>query len=323
MRAIVYETYGAADVLHLRDVEMPAVGATDVLVRVRASSINPYDWHFMTGLPYFMRLFSGLRRPRKTRLGLDFAGEVVEAGEDVTRFQPGDAVYGMSDGAFAEYLSMPESEAAHKPANLTFEQAAAVPLAAVTALQGLRDTAEIQPGQRALIIGAGGGVGSFAVPLAKRMGAHVTGVCSASKLEFVSSLGADAVIDYTREDFTTSGETYDAIFELAGTASPRRLRRALTPTGKLVMSSGDSEGRWLGPMDRIALGSLLSPFVSQTIVSLNTKRSASDLKYLAGLIEEGGLQTVISATYELSETADAMRTFERGHVRGKIALTLS
>jgi NADPH:quinone reductase-like Zn-dependent oxidoreductase len=322
MKAIVYEKYGSADVLELQKVEKPTPKADEVLVKVHAAAVNPYDWHFMRGEPYFMRLIAGLRTPKHTGLGVDYAGQVEAVGQDVTQFQPGDEVYGMGDGAFAEYLCVPEMETALKPTNLTFEQAAAVPLAALTALQGLRDTGRLQPGQRVLIIGASGGVGTFAVQIAKALGAHVTGVCSTQNLEMVRSLGADEVIDYTRQDFTQRDRKYDLIFQLGGMHSPSHCRRALTPEGRLVLSSGDSDGRWLGPVDRIIKATILSPFVSQTLAALDTKRSQKDLAYLKDLIEAGKLTPVINQTHSLREVPEAIRYVEKGHARGKVVIVV-
>ena len=322
MKAIVYQRYGPPDVLQLQEVDKPVVRDDAVLVRVRAAAVNPYDWHFMKGEPYFMRLIAGLRTPKRIRLGVDYSGQVEAAGKDVTQFQPGDEVYGMCDGAFAEYLSVPESAAALKPTNLTFQQAAAVPLAALTALQGLRDSGQLQPTQRVLIIGASGGVGTFAVQIAKEMGAHVTGVCSTQNLEMVRSLGADQVIDYTQEDFAQSGQKYDLIFQLGGKHSPSHCRRALTSKGKLVLSSGDSDGRWIGPIDRVIKAAVLSPFVSQTLVSLDTKRSKPDLEHLQELIEAGKLTPVIDRTHSLNEVPEAIRYVEMGHARGKVIITI-
>jgi NADPH:quinone reductase-like Zn-dependent oxidoreductase len=307
MKAIVYHRYGPPDVLQLQEVDKPVVRDDAVLVRVRAAAVNPYDWHFMRGEPYFMRLFVGLRTPKRNGLGVDYAGQVEAVGQDVTQFQPGDEVFGMCDGAFAEYLCVPEIEAALKPTNLTFEQAAAVPLAGLTALQGLRDTGQLQPTQRALIIGSSGGVGTFAVQIAKALGAHVTGVCSTQNLELVRALGADQIIDYTQEDFAQSGQKYELIFQLAGMHSPSHCRRALKPQGRLVLSSGDSDGRWIGPVDRIIKAAVLSPFVSQTLGSLGTKRSQKDLEHLKDLIEAGKLTPVIDQTRSLSEVPEAIR----------------
>ena len=322
MKAIVYHQYGSPDVLQLQDMDKPVVRNDAVLVRIRAAAANPYDWHFMRGEPYFMRLFIGLRTPKANGLGVDFAGQVEAVGKDVTQFHPGDEVFGVCNRAFAEYLCTPENELALKPTNLTFEQAAAVPLAAVTALQGLRDTGQLQPEQKVLIIGASGGVGTFAVQIAKVFGAHVTGVCSTRNLELVRSLGADHVIDYTQEDFTQSGQKYDLIFQLAGTRSPSHCRRALTSKGRLVLSSGDSDGRWIGPIDRLIKAAALSPFVSQTLSSLNTKRSKKDLPYLTELIEAGKVTPVIDRTHSLGEVPEALRYLEQGHARGKVVITV-
>ena len=321
MKAIVYHEYGSPDVLALQDVAEPAVTDTSVLVRIRAASANPYDWHFMRGMPYFMRAISGLRKPKNNRLGSDMAGEVVAVGKGVTRFRPGDAVYGfVAHGGFAESIAVEEAMLAPKPANLTFEQAAAVPLAGLTALQGLRDVGKIGPGQRVLIVGASGGVGTFAVQLARAIGAEVTGVCSTRNLELVRSLGAHHVIDYIREDFTRGETKYDLVFHLAGTHSPTACRRALTPQGTLVESSGDSKGRWLGPLTRIFQAAVLSRFVSQELAQLETKRSQKALMFLTELIEAGKLMPVIDRTYPLRETADAIRYLETGHARGKVVI---
>ena len=322
MKAIVYRRYGSPDVLRLEDMDRPVAGDDGVLVRVRAAAANPYDWHFLRGEPYFMRLFIGLRRPRAQGLGVDFSGQVEAVGKDVTRFRPGDEVFGVRGGAFAEYLCAAENELALKPANLTFEQAAAVPLAALTALQGLRDVGQLRMKQRVLIIGAAGGVGTFAVQIARRFGARVTGVCSTRNLDLVRSLGADEVVDYTQEDFTRSGLRYDLILQLAGMRSPSALRSALSPRGRLVLSSGDSNGRWIGPMGRSIEAAVLSPFVSQTLVSLDMKRSSKDLRYLAELIEAGKVTPVIDRIHSLDEVPEALRYLEKGHARGKVVITI-
>src|SRR5207245_8194180 len=263
MKAIAYQKYGSADVLEVKEVRKPDIESDRVLLRVRAASANPYDWPFMRGVPYIARLMAtGLRRPKHSVLGTDVAGEVEAVGNAVTRFRPGDEVFGfVGSGGFAEYVSAPEKLLAVKPANLSFQQAATVPLAAVSALQGLRDAGAIRSGQKVLIVGASGGVGTFAVQIAKWYGAEVTGVCSTRNLEMVRSIGADRVIDYTREDFTRTGQQYDLIFQLAGTASPSACRRALTAAGTLVLSSGDSPGRIIGPVGRIIKALLLSPFI--------------------------------------------------------------
>lgn len=323
MKAIVYHEYGSPDVLALQEVAEPVVTESSVLVHIRAASANPYDWHFMRGIPYFMRAISGLRQPKNSRLGGDMAGEIVAVGKGVTRFRPGDAVYGfVAHGGFAESIAVAEEVLGPKPANLTFEQAAAVPLAALTALQGLRDVGQVQPGQRVLVVGASGGVGTFAVQLARAFGAEVTGVCSTRNLELVRSLGAHHIIDYTREDFTRGQPKYDLIFHLAGTHSPAACRRALTPRGTLVLSSGDSKGRWLGPLNRIFQAAILSPFVSQKLAQLETKGSQGDLALLTELIEAGKITPFIDRTYPLCETAEAIRYLETGRARGKVVIAM-
>jgi NADPH:quinone reductase-like Zn-dependent oxidoreductase len=322
VQAITYHRYGPPDVLELETVELPALGDDEVLVRVRAASVNPRDWHYLRGLPYIMRPI-GLRIPKDGGLGSDMAGQVEAVGRAVTRFRPGDEVYAfVLAGGFAGYARVPENVLGPKPANLSFEQAAAVPLAALTALQGLRDHGRVQPGQRVLIIGASGGVGTFAVQLAKLFGAEVTGVCSTRNLELVRSLGADHVIDYTREDFAGNGRRYDLVFQLAGTRSPAAIRRALTPKGRLILSSGESSGRWVGPMDRIVKAAALSPFVPQTLAPFEAKQSRDDLQVLKDLIEAGKLTPVIDRTYPLRETPEALRYLEKGHARGKVVITV-
>ena len=322
MKAITYSQYGSPDVLTFGDIDEPSAGEGEVSVRVRAAAANPYDWHFMRGVPYVMRLFIGLRKPKNCRLGVDFAGEVEAVGRDVTQFSPGDEVFGMHTGAFAEFLCVPVDRLELKPTNLTFEQAAAVPLAALTALQGLRDVGRLQPTQRVLIIGASGGVGTFAVQIAKSMGAHVTGVCSTKNLELVHALGADHVIDYTTQDFKQSAQKFGLILQLAGTHSPSHCRSALAPQGVLVLSSGDSSGRWLGPVSRLVKAAVLSPFVSQRLVSLDTQQSQKDLQTLTRLLEAGQIAPVIDRTYPLSEVADAIRYLELGHVCGKVIISV-
>jgi NADPH:quinone reductase-like Zn-dependent oxidoreductase len=323
LKAITYQRYGAPEVLEFQEVDEPVVHDGDVLVRVRAASANPRDWHFMRGLPAFMRLQFGLRQPKTSGLGSDVAGQVEAVGRNVTRFRPGDEVYAdVVQGGFAEYTSVPETFLAPKPANLTFEQAAAVPLAALTALQGLRDRGRVRPGQRVLIIGAAGGVGSFAVQLAKWLGAEVTGVCSTRNLDLVRSLGADHVIDYTQEDFTHADRKYDLVFQLAGTRSPSDCRRALTPRGTLLLSSGESDGRLIGPVGRIIKALLLAPFVRQRLVPFVAKRSSQDLQLMTELIEAGTVTPVIDRTYPLSDVPEAIRYLEEGHARGKVVITL-
>jgi NADPH:quinone reductase-like Zn-dependent oxidoreductase len=323
MKAITYHRYGSPEVLELQEVDEPALRDDEVLVRVRAASANPRDWHFMRGLPAFMRLQFGLRRPRHSGLGSDIAGQVEAVGADVTRFRPDDEVYAdVVMGGFAELAAVPEALLAPKPANLTFEQAAAVPLAALTALQGLRDHGRVQPGQKVLVIGAGGGVGTFAVQLAKWLGAELTGVCSTRNVELVRSLGADHVVDYTREDVTRGGRRYDLVVQLAGTQSPSELRRVLTPRGTLLLSSGESDGRLIGPVDRIIKALLLAPFVRQRLVPFEAKRSGDDLRVVKELIEAGTVTPVIDRTYPLSDVPEAIRYLEEGHARGKVVISL-
>jgi NADPH:quinone reductase-like Zn-dependent oxidoreductase len=322
LKAITYHRYGSPDVLEFQEVDEPVAKDDEVLVRVRAVSVNPRDWHFMRGLPYVVRPF-GLRRPKDGVLGSDVAGQVEAVGRNVTRFRPGDEVFGdVLTGGFAEYTGVSEDFLGLKPANLTFEQAAAVPLAALTALQGLRDHGRIRPGQKVLIIGASGGVGTFAVQIAKSFGADVTGVCSTRNLDMVRSLGADHVIDYTQEDFTQRGQKYDLILQLAGTRSPSDCRRALTPKGTLLLSSGESSGRWIGPIGRIIKALVLSPIVSQRLAPFEAKRSREDLQILKELIEAGKVTPVIDRTYSLSEVPEAIRYLEEGHARGKIVITM-
>ncbi len=326
MKAIVYERYGPPDVLELREIEKPTPGEGEVLVRVRVASVNPYDWHFLRGEPYVMRMESGLRRPKTNGLGVDLAGEVEALGDGVTRLRAGDAVFGGVAGcvwgSFGEYVCAPEAWFEKKPANLSFEQAAAVPLAGITALQGLRDWGGLEQRQDVLIIGASGGIGTLAVQIAKSMGAHVAGVCSTRNVELVRSLGAAHVIDYTREDFTETAQRYDLIFQLAGTLPASRCRRSLTPQGTLVMSSGSGGGRWLGPIGRMARGLALAPFVSQKIVAPTAQRDAADLRQLKDLLEAGTVAPVIDRTYPLSETAEAIRYVETERARGKVVVTV-
>ena len=322
MKAITYHRYGGPYALAVAAIDPPALRADSVRVRVCAVSVNPYDWHFMRGQPYFMRLMSGLRRPRRMQLGLDFAGRVAEVGRDVIGFQPGDEVYGMSDGAFAEYVCPKASELAIKPKNLSFEEAAAVPLAGSTALQGLRDAGQLSAGERVLIIGASGGIGSFAVQLAKLFGAHVTGVWGTANLAFVHALGADEVLDYTRGDFLDGPGRYDVILQLGGMHSALELRRALSPRRRVVLSSGDSENRWIGPIGRLLEAALARPFVDHALADLNTRCRQEDLQYLARVIEDGGLAIHVARTYSFEELPEAMRELETGHPRGKIVVSV-
>jgi NADPH:quinone reductase-like Zn-dependent oxidoreductase len=323
MKAIVHYQYGSPDVLALREVPKPVVGDDEVLVRVRAAAANPADSFFMRGVPYIMRALSGLRKPKNGVLGRDVAGQVDAVGKDVTRFRPGDEVFANPEGGgFAEYTSVSEGSLELKPANLTFEQAAAVPMGALTALQGLRDTGKVQRGQKVLVIGASGGVGTFAVQIAKVFGADVTAVCSTRNVEMIRSLGADHVIDYSQEDFIRSGRKYDLILQLAGTRSPSDCRRALTSKGTLVQSSGQSGHRWIGPMGRIVKAIVLSRFVSQKLGTFVMKPNKEDLQLLKELIEAGKVKPVIDRTYSLSEVPAAILYLEEGHARGKVVIAV-
>ena len=320
MRAIVHRRYGSPDVLVLEEVERPPLEGDRVLVRVRASSVNAVDWHMMRGKPYLVRLSEGLRTPKRLVSGVDVAGVVEAVGGGVTELRPGDEVYGARNGAFAEYVS--GRTFVPKPANLTFEQAAAVPVAACTALQALRDKGGIRAGQRVLITGAGGGVGTFAVQLAKAFGADVTGVTSTDKLELVASLGADHVVDYTREDFTHSGKRYDLIVDVAAKNSLSELRRALTADGTLV-GVGASKGDWVAPVARMFAAKARSRFGKQRMVSFMADVNKADLLTLKALVETGKVTPVIERTYALSETPDAVRHVETGRTRGKVVITVS
>ena len=323
MKAIAQDEFGPPDVLELEELDKPAVQDGEVLVRVRAASPNPWDWHFMRGLPYISRPQAGWRKPKNKVLGGDIAGEVEAVGMNVTQLRPGDQVFGfVGHGGFAEYVSAQQDVLALKPPGVSFEQAATVPLAAMTALQGLRDEGGLQAGERVLIVGASGGVGTFAVQIAKSLGADVTGVCSTRNVELVTSIGADRVIDYTKEDFTERTERFDLIFQLAGMASPSDCRRALTPKGRLVLSSGDSKGRIIGPVSRVIKAAMLSPLVSQSLRTLSVKPNGDDLRLLGELIEAGKLTPVIDKTYSLSETSDAIRYLEAGRARGKLAIAI-
>ena len=323
MKAIVQDTYGSADVLELRNIAAPEIAAGEVLVRVHAASVDRGVWHVMTGLPYPVRLAGyGLRAPKNPVPGTSIAGVVATVGREVTRFQPGDEVFGIGQGAFAEYARAPENKLAPKPANLTYEQAAAVPVSGLTALQGLRDHGRVQPGQTVLITGASGGVGTFAVQLAAAFGAQVTGVCSTTKVELVRSIGAGHVIDYTRADFADGKQRYDMILDIGGNRSLSRLRRALTPKGTLVIAGGETGGRWLGGSDRQLRALLLSRFVGQQLTTFICRENHEDLLVLKELIEAGRITPVIDRSYPLSEAPKAIRYLEEGRARGKVVITL-
>jgi NADPH:quinone reductase-like Zn-dependent oxidoreductase len=324
MRAVVQDTYGSADVLELRKIAVPVVGNDDVLVRVRAAGLDPGVWHLMAGLPYLVRFMGfGLRRPKIPVRGRDVAGRVEAVGASVTGFEPGDEVFGTCEGSFAEFVCARPDRLAPKPGNLTFEQAAAVPISALTGLQALRDAGHVQPGQKVLIIGAAGGVGTFAVQIATAFGAEVTGVCSASKLDLVESIGADHVIDYDREDFASGVRLYDLIIDTAGNRSLSHLRRALAPQGTLVIVGGEGGGRWLGGFDRqILRAPVQSLFVSQTLRPFTSKERSEDLVVLKELIEAGRVMPVVERTYPLSEVPEAIRHMRAGHARGKVVITV-
>lgn len=324
MKAVVQDTYGSADVLELREIDKPVAGDEDLLVRVRAAGVDPGVWHLMTGLPYLVRIMGyGLRKPKARIRGRDVAGRVEAVGKNVTRFRPGDEVFGICEGSFAGYVCARPDKLPPKPANLTFEQAAAVPISALTALQAMRDTGKVQPGQKVLIIGAAGGVGAFAVQLAKAFGAEVTGVCSTTKADLVRSIGADQVIDYMRDDFADGAQLYDLIVDTAGNRSLSHLRRALAHRGTLVIVGGEGGGRWLGGFDRqILRAPILSLFVSQKLRPLISKERSEDLVVLKELIEAGKIRPVIDRTYPLSEVPEAIRHLEQGHARGKVIITV-
>lgn len=323
MKAILYDQYGSSDVLQLQDVDRPVVGDLDVLIRIRAAGLNPYDWRFMRGKPYFMRLITGFLKPKDGRLGAELAGEIESVGKNVTQFKPGDTVFGRVNGSFAEYICIPETEAVvTKPVNLPFEQAASVPLAALTALQGLRNCGQIQPGQKVLINGASGGIGTFAIQLAKVFGAEVTGVCSTRNMELVRSIGADKVIDYTHEDFTQSGQKYELMLDMVGNHSLRDCTRVLTKAGKYIVVSGPEGSGLLGPLGHLLKALFMSPFVSQKVVSLDMKKNKSDLLFLKELIEAGKITPVIDRSYPLSKVPESIQYLEKGHARGKVVITM-
>jgi NADPH:quinone reductase-like Zn-dependent oxidoreductase len=315
MKAIVQDTYGSADVLHLEEIARPRYGADELLLRVHAAGVDFGVWHLMAGLPYAVRLVMGLRKPRNPVRGLEVAGVVEAIGTNVTAFKPGDEVFGIGEGSFAEYARASQTRLLHKPSNLTFEQAAVVPVSATTALVGLR-AAKVEAGQKVLVIGAGGGVGSYAVQLARSMGAEVTGVCSTSKLGFVRSIGATHAIDYTREDFADGSRRYDAILDLAGSRSVSHLRRALSPRGALVILGGEGGGRWLG-MRRQLWSQIIGLFSRQRFRSPIGLVNQKDLGVLKALIEAGSVTPIIDRSYPLSEAPAAVRALAEGHSRGK------
>jgi NADPH:quinone reductase-like Zn-dependent oxidoreductase len=323
MKAISYNRYGSPDVLKWGETAKPAPADDEVLIKIRAAAVNPYDWHFMRGEPYAVRIAAGgLRKPRDTRLGADVAGEIEAVGRNITQFKPGDGVFGSCKGAFAEYACTPESKVVMKPDNVTFEQAASVPIAAFTALQGLRDKGQVQPGQKVLINGAAGGVGTFAVQIAKSFGADVTGVCSTRNVRMVRSIGADQVIDYTQEDFTKSARRYDVILDCVGNHSFSECTRVLNPSGIYVGAGGNSDNWMIGPLTRAIKALMLSWFVSQKQAMVLAKPSKEDLTIMHDLMEAGKVTPVIDRRYSLREAPDAIRYLEQGHARGKVVITL-
>ena len=321
MRAIVGESYGSADVLQLRDIDRPEIGRDEVLVRIGAAGLDRGVWHVMTGLPYPIRLAGyGLRAPKNPVPGMDLAGTVEEVGAGVTRFAPGDAVFGIGKGTFAEFARARETKLAPMPANLTAEQASVVAVSGLTALQGMRDHGKVGPGQRVLVIGASGGVGTYAVQLGKAFGADVTAVCSTTKVDLVRSLGADHVVDYTREDFADGERRYDVILDIGGNAPLSRLRRALTPKGTLVITGGESGGRWLGGNDRQLRAIVLSRFVDQTLTTFISSENHRDMLVLKELIEAGSVAPVIDRSFPLAEVPEAIRYLVQGRARGKVVI---
>jgi NADPH:quinone reductase-like Zn-dependent oxidoreductase len=323
MKAIVYAQYGPPEILQLKDIEKPAPGENEVLIQIHAASVNAYDWHFLTADIFLLRLMgAGLFKPKRTRLGADIAGRVEAVGRNVKQFKPGDAVFGdlagHGNGSFAEYISAPESVFALKPANLSFEEAAAVPMAAITALQGLRDEGKIQPGKKVLINGASGGVGTFAVQIAKSFGAEVTAVCSTRNIQQALSLGADHVIDYTNEDFTKSDQRYDLIFAANGYHSLSDYKRALTPKGIYVMAGGSKAQIF----QAMLLGPLMSIFGGRKIGGVSSIPNQADLVFVRGLLEAGKIKPVIDKRFPLSDTAEALRYLGTGHAQGKVVITV-
>lgn len=326
IKVFVYHDYGSPDVLRLEEIEKPVPTDDQVLVRVRAASVNPLDWHYMEGTPYIVRLLDfGLLKPKVTRLGVDLAGQVEAVGKNVREFKPGDEVFGQKFGAFGEYVSVRADRAlVLKPAGVTFEQAAALPVAAITALQGLRDKGKVQPGQKVLINGASGGVGTFAVQLAKTMGAEVTGVCSGRNVELVRSLGADHVIDYTKEDFTKTGQRYDVIIDNVVNHSLLECTGILNPQGKYVMigGGGPEDQGFIGPLILPIKAALLKRLVTQEVGFMLADVTKTDLSYLADLVQTGKMKVVIDKTYSLSQLPEAMRYLETGRARGKVVITV-
>lgn len=322
MKAIVQHRYGSADVLELSDVAQPEISDDEVLVAVRAAGVDRGVWHLMTGLPYLTRLMFGLRAPKTPVPGMDLAGVVKEVGNAVTHLQRGDEVFGVGVGTYAKLARAPEAKLAPKPTGLTFEQAAVVPISGMTALQAVRDHGKVRPGHKVLILGASGGVGSYAVQIAKACGAQVTGVCRTAKVDFVASLGADHVIDHTAEDFADGRQRYDVILDMGGRSPLSGLRRALTRQGTLVIVGGEGGGRWLGGFDRGLRALALSPLVSQRLRMFVSSETRDDLLALTRLIDAGKVTPAVDRTFALADAAGAIAYLEGGHARGKLAITV-
>ena len=322
MKAIFYDRYGPPDVLELREIDRPALAPDRVLIRVHTTSVNPVDWHYMRGEPYLVRISEGARKPKTNVPGVDLAGRVEAVGDSVSQFKPGDEVFGAGSGTFAEYALAKETNLVPKPVGVSYEQGGVVAVAGCTAVQALRDHGRLQAGQRVLINGAAGGVGTFAVQISKALGAEVTGVCSSRNVEMVRSIGADAVVDYAQQDFTRAGQRYDLILDAVGNHSIRSIRGSLTPSGTAVFVGGGGSGRWLGPMVGPLKAMVLDRFVRQRLVSMLAKIAKDDLAFISDLMLSGQLTPVIGRTFTLSEAADAVRYLEAGHARGKANITI-
>lgn len=322
MKAIVYERYGTPEVLELSEIEKPTPKENEVLIKVRAASVNPAEWYAMTGLFLARMAGGGFTKPKNTRLGADFSGVVEAIGGGITQFKPGDEVFGARSGAFAEYVCKLEETLMHKPANVSFEEAAAVATAAITALQGLRDYGQVQPGQKVLINGASGGVGTFAVQIAKALGAHVTAVCSTHNVELVRSLGADVVVDYKHEDFTRRGEKYDVLLDNAGSRSWGEYKRVLQPNARYVIVGAPKGNKWVGPLARVIKLQLAGLGASQKMAFFVAKFNRADFIVLRDMLAEGKVKPVVERTYPLAQTSEAMRHLGTGHAQGKIVITV-
>ncbi len=324
MQAVVYRRYGAPpDVLEYREIDKPIPAAGEVLIQVHAASVNPYDWHFVRGLPKFIRIFTGLRRPNSPRVGADVAGVIAEVGANMTRFRPGDAVFGTCKGSFAEFAVATEASLALKPQNVPFDQAASLPIAGITALQGLRDCGRVQAGQRLLINGAAGGVGTFAVQIGKWLGAHITGVCSTRNLALVASLGADEVIDYTAQDFTRIHNRYDVVFDLVGNHPLRAMLRPLHPKGTFVACGGGGPEKSSAELLKIMLGRFaLAPFTSRKLTGVFAKINPPDLQLLGELLDSGKIKPVLDRSYTLDGIVQALLYLETCHARGKVTIAV-